>query len=115
VSGELPRVTFRVDDVGGDVGDAKGKLPGLSHVVLLIHGYNNTLEFAEKAYDGFVAVQRGLAGDPDGPVGGGRLVEIFWPGDSRPEATSALFYAASLDKARTRPSASPRCWWTPRC
>jgi pimeloyl-ACP methyl ester carboxylesterase len=70
-------------------------------LLLLIHGYNNNLKAGEEAYAGFEALQRELAGlDADTPVAGGRLVQVYWPGDADWGLVSPLFYPWSLERAR---------------
>ncbi|MGE5241795.1 MAG: DUF726 domain-containing protein [Bacteroidota bacterium] len=70
-------------------------------LLLLIHGYNNNLKAGEEAYRGFEALQRELAGlDADMPVAGGRLMQIFWPGDADWGLVSPLFYPWSIVRAK---------------
>lgn len=100
------RLSFRERPAGGDVrtepSDAEYReLTVRRRLVLLIHGYNNDLQDSEDAYRGFEALQRVLAGlDDDTPVAGGRLVQVYWPGDADWGKVSALFYPWSIKRAQ---------------
>ncbi len=100
------RLSFRERPDGGDVrtdpSEAEYRqLTVRRRLVLLIHGYNNDLQDSEDAYRGFEALQRELADlDDDAPVAGGRLVEVYWPGDADWGKVSALFYPFSIKRAQ---------------
>ena len=68
------------------------------HLVLLIHGYNNDSADAKKAYDGFHARQRDLAGGERYGIGR-TFVEVYWPGDAAWGIASFLFYMGSIRHA----------------
>jgi len=100
------RLSFRDRPEGGgvktDPSEAEYRqLTARRRLVLLIHGYNNDLRDSEDAYRGFEDMQRELAGlDDDTPVAGGRLVEVYWPGDADWGKVSALFYPFSIGRAQ---------------
>lgn len=109
---EVQRITlsYREKPVGGEVSaeptikDLAGNvlddsvLEGARHLVLLIHGYNNDAQDAQKAYEGFHARQRDL--DADARYGDGRtFVEVYWPGDAAWGFASFLFYMGSIKHA----------------
>jgi pimeloyl-ACP methyl ester carboxylesterase len=100
------RLSFRQRPQGGEVKPEPSEpeyrqLTGRRHLLLLIHGYNNNLKVSEEAYRGFEDLQRELAGlDDDSPVAGGRLVQIYWPGDADWGIVSPLFYPWSIERAR---------------
>jgi pimeloyl-ACP methyl ester carboxylesterase len=100
------RLSFRQRPQGGEVNTEPSEpeyraLTGRRHLLLLIHGYNNDLKTSEDAYRGFEALQRELARlDDDSPVAGGRLVQIYWPGDADWGVVSPLFYPWSIERAR---------------
>lgn len=100
------RLSFRERPAGGDVkaDPSEAEYRGLTvrrRLVLLIHGYNNDFKDSEDAYRGFENLQRELAGlDGDAPVAGGRLIEVYWPGDADWGKVSALFYPWSIKRAQ---------------
>ena len=104
---EVKRITlsWRKEAVGGEISvrptirpDDEYILGQAQHLVLLIHGYNNDTEDAQKAYDGFHARQRDLASGES--YGNGRVfVEVYWPGDAAWGIASFLFYMGSIRHA----------------
>lgn len=101
------RLSFRLEDVGGEVKrnpsieprQAESTLRAAQHVVLLIHGYNNDLKAALEAFDGFHARQKDT--DGDARYGVGRVfVEVCWPGDAAWGGVSAMFYMWSIRRAQ---------------
>ena len=100
------RLSFRQRPQGGEVKPEPSepeylKLACRRHLLLLIHGYNNNLKVSEEAYRGFEDLQRELANlDDDTPVAGGRLMQIYWPGDADWGIVSPLFYPWSIERAR---------------
>lgn len=90
----LGDLSVRVSPVGGDVADTVSATPpdwllGRRHVVLLIHGFNNTLDAARASY-------RKEFADVLADVG-----FFFWPGDIRGgELISATSYASQINSAR---------------
>lgn len=96
-------LSLREQDVGGGV-RAEPTLsdPALfvsaSHLVLLIHGYNNDRQAAADAYEGFHARQREF--DPDQRYALGCVfVDVYWPGDADWGIASFLFYMGSVKQA----------------
>jgi len=104
---KVKRITlsYRHEPVGGEIRDVPvvsdgAALASAQHLVLLIHGYNNDMEDAVKAYEGFHARQRNL--DGDARYGIGRVfVDVYWPGDGAWGIFSFLFYMKSIKHAVT--------------
>lgn len=99
-----PRLSFRREPRGGATApppaESTNALARFDRVVLLIHGYNNDERDAEAAYRGFDRLQRELGQIPERqPVAGGRLVEVYWPGDANWGIFSFLFYMGSIGRA----------------
>lgn len=97
-------LSFRQNCVGGDlklppeVSD-ESALNSAQHLVLLIHGYNNTYRDGVDAYNGFHARQKEL--DKDTRYGLGRtFVEVYWPGDADWGVLSFLYYMGSVTHAK---------------
>ncbi len=98
-------LSFRTDDQGGDVRpfpqmDQFYQNWSKSRLVLLIHGYNNPVPDARKAYDGFFSLQQQLGGYP---IGGNfapdrNFVEVFWKGDDW-GVLSLLYYPYAIPSA----------------
>jgi pimeloyl-ACP methyl ester carboxylesterase len=98
------RLSFRRDSQGGDITSGKATptnaLTRFDRVVLLIHGYNNDEPDAQTAYEGFDRLQRQLSGIAEKqPVMGGRVVEVYWPGDAKWGIFSCLYYMGSIANA----------------
>lgn len=101
---ENARLSFRQKPRGGDLGatrpDPRNALTRFDRAVLLIHGFDNDQETAEKNYRGFDRLQRELGAIPDNmPVAGGRIVEVYWPGDADWGPFSFLFYMGGVERA----------------
>ncbi len=100
------RLSFRQKKRGGEVRQPPietppGELARQPRPVLLIHGYNNDQKDADEAYTAFQEIQRQLASlDANRPVANGRLIEIYWPGDSNWGILSFLYYMQSIDRAK---------------
>jgi pimeloyl-ACP methyl ester carboxylesterase len=104
---KLLKLSFRTDNAGGDV----RLVPDMAdfyqrwdkrRLVLLIHGYNNTIPEAEAAYEqGFIRLQQALARHaPDHNIAPDRdFVEVFWKGDDWGFASFA-YYMESIPNAR---------------
>lgn len=96
-------VSLREQDVGGGVrSEPVVSDPALfisaSHLVLLIHGYNNDKQAASEAYEGFHARQTEV--DPERRYTLGRVfVDVYWPGDADWGTASFLFYMGSVQQA----------------
>jgi pimeloyl-ACP methyl ester carboxylesterase len=84
--GDLDRVRALLD-----AGTARG-------LVLLVHGYNNSLTEASASYDGFFALQRELAQLPaERALADNRVfVRTYWPGDADWGAASFLAYMKAV-------------------
>lgn len=54
-----------------------GALTAGTNLLLLIHGYNNTVDAASESYRGWGDIQRHLGG-----LGGVHVVHVFWPGSN---------------------------------
>lgn len=98
------RLSFRRDSQGGDIASGKATptnaLTRFDRVFLLIHGYNNDEPDAQTAYKGFDRLQRQLSGiSEQQPVMGGRVVEVYWPGDAKWGIFSCLYYMGSIANA----------------
>jgi len=106
---EVKRITLSWREPGHEAGGEVSARPTITesdervlmqaqHLVLLIHGYNNDTEDARKAYDGFHARQRDLAGGERYGIGR-TFVEVYWPGDAAWGIASFLFYMGSIRHA----------------
>ncbi len=91
----LGDLSVRVDPIGGEVADAVSASPpdwmlGRRHVVLLVHGFNNTFAEAQESY---------------GKVFKEAFADVgffFWPGDIHGGSLiSATSYPYQIDSART--------------
>lgn len=102
-------LSLRIDPVGGDVADGvpRAQIDAVRAelnaavgrgLVLLVHGFNNTLEDATGSYDGFFRVQRELAQIPDArALADNRVfVRVLWPGDAKWGVLSPLYYPRSV-------------------
>ena len=99
------RLSFRTQPSGGDVAEPADaqcrEIVGRRQLLLLIHGFNNSLKDSEDAYHGFEQVQRELGAiDEDLPVANGRVVQVYWPGDADWGIASPLFYPFSIERAQ---------------
>jgi len=99
------KLSFRTQPQGGAIkpepDDAQYRaIVARRALLLLIHGYNNDLADSEDAYRSFERMQREIAGvDEDTPVAGGRIVQIYWPGDADWRIMSPLYYPWSIGNA----------------
>ena len=104
-------LSFRVDPVGGkvvmpspesitEVTKLVREGPGRG-LVLLIHGYNNSLKDAKDAYAGFFQIQEGLNELKEHRrLADNRVfVEVYWPGDADWGLLSFAFYLGSIGQA----------------
>lgn len=100
----IVKLSFR--DAHGDMNlspDLSGFLSSCqrSHVLLLIHGYNNTVDQATDAFDRFLTLQRKISGMPldTGDFAPDTdIVEVFWKGDDWGIA-SGLYYMHAIPNA----------------
>ena len=98
-------LSFRQDPIGGDIDLGKAwfdldKLKGLSRLVFLIHGYNNTLDDAERAYGAFFDSQERLAGDGRDWAFDAAVVRVFWPGDAKWGRAAPAYYPWAVTRAQ---------------
>ncbi len=103
-------LSVRVDPRGGDVSPAvvvgpDGGAAGHGRVILLLHGYANTLDDARasyKVFEGNLSQQEPTIAGPNLP----HVYRMYWPGDSR---WMKPFYYASypLDIGVAKKSADP--------
>jgi pimeloyl-ACP methyl ester carboxylesterase len=92
------RLSVRVAESGGPVAskvDAKGgQLDGNDRVLILVHGYNNSLTEAENNYKGFLDHFR-----ENFPTYIGQTAEFFWPGNSPIKIISIVSYPNQIEPA----------------
>jgi hypothetical protein len=93
-------ISCREQDEGGSLDPLKAwlsvrDLRGSTHVMLLIHGYNNTVDEARESYKAFLDDG---AGSPDWTFGA-MVVKVFWPGDAAWGIARPLFYPWALPAA----------------
>jgi pimeloyl-ACP methyl ester carboxylesterase len=99
------RLSFRTQPSGGAIQPEPDEaqyraIVARRALLLIIHGYNNNLTDSEDAYRGFERMQRELAGlDDDMPVAGGKIVQVYWPGDADWGIMSPLYYPWSIERA----------------
>jgi pimeloyl-ACP methyl ester carboxylesterase len=98
---ETLTLKFRSENAGGDL-QLNPDPPFLtkSRVVLLIHGFNDTIKEANDAYSGFISTQETIANySPGGNFAPDRnFIEIFWKGDDWGVA-SPLYYMKAIPNA----------------
>ncbi|MDY0746440.1 alpha/beta hydrolase [Paucibacter sp. R3-3] len=97
-------LNFRADPEGGDIDPLKpvGRLDELSHaqhLILLIHGYNNTEDEARESYNAFMGRQAALVPDGIDWAFGATVVGVLWPGDARWGIARPAFYPWALPVA----------------
>lgn len=106
-------VSLRTAPAGGPVRDAvpeeelekvrqavnAGTAKGL---VILVHGYNNSLKEADEAFAGFFERQRDIAQLPENrPLADNKVfLELYWPGDADWGIASFLFYMGAIKNAK---------------
>jgi len=98
------QINCRTVPAGGDIDALRAWLsvPGVrgkSHLIVLIHGYNDTFDDATTAYKAFCDLQTAMV-----PAGldwafGATLVQVFWPGDARWGIARPAFYPWALPVA----------------
>lgn len=74
-----------------------GQIDGRSQALLFVHGYNNSYDDADEAYEAFErnVFRAGAAGQAMLPVFG-----FFWPGDTHLKVISTISYPAQLGPAK---------------
>lgn len=98
------QINCRSAAAGGDVDPLRAWLtvPGVrgqSHIIILIHGYNDTFAEATTAYEAFLARQAALVPEGRDWTFGATLIEVFWPGDARWGIARPAFYPWALPVA----------------
>lgn len=103
----LPRtfeLSVRVPGSSGDVAPAVRdpnnalKNSGSRHILLLVHGYNNSQDVAEASYGKFLEnFQAQLGGSLDAPDA---IAKFHWPGDESTFFGSTAGYAFDINHAR---------------
>jgi pimeloyl-ACP methyl ester carboxylesterase len=103
----LPRtfeLSVRVPGSGGDVAPAvidpnnALKNSGSRHILLLVHGYNNSHDEAQESYGKFIDKLRAqLGGSRDAPDA---IAKFHWPGDESTFFGSTAGYAFDINHAR---------------
>jgi|SRR5882762_2143404 len=92
------QLSVREKESGGSVALAVnatgGQLDGNDHVLILVHGYNNSFTDAEKNYKGFLDHFT-----ENFPAYIGQTAEFFWPGDSPIKIISILSYPNQIEPA----------------
>lgn len=98
------QINCRSAPAGGDIDSLRAWLsvPGVrgkSHLIVLIHGYNDTFEDATTAYAAFCKLQESMVSEGLDWTFGATLVEVFWPGDARWGIVRPAFYPWALPVA----------------
>lgn len=92
------RWSARQEATGGPVVPVRSvprTMPAVSRVVVLIHGYNNTEDAAQRSYEAFLENASGSAVGIFWPV-----AAFYWPGDEPWGAFSSLSYPLEIRSAR---------------
>ncbi len=97
-------LSVRTAEVGGRVAARVTESPppsvqGRSRIVILLHGYNVTLEGARQRYAQFTDILVALHQPPTVSIWE-PLVRFHWPGDARPRFLSAASYPFQIKDAR---------------
>ena len=101
---QLFDMSFRADPVGGELDLDKAslaaqQLDGKAHLVLVIHGFNNSLKKAQDNYaDLFKRLGDATTAGQDWAFGAA-VVRVYWPGDADWGIFSALVYPTSIGVA----------------
>ena len=98
------QLVCRTADAGGDIDPLRAwlsvpDLRGKSHLIFLIHGYNDTVDDAQAAYASFRKLQAAKVAAGLDWTFGATLVEVFWPGDARWGIARPAFYPWALPLA----------------
>lgn len=86
------RVVPAYDTSGRDTIDGQGR------VLLLVHGYNNSVDVALRSFSSFVASLERLAARPSLPW---TIFGVHWPGDERNAIVSLFSYSGKIAVSRT--------------
>lgn len=74
-------------------------LRGRRHLIVLIHGYNDTVDEARTAYAAFEALQAAQVAPGRDWTFGATQVQVFWPGDATWGLARPAFYPFALPLA----------------
>lgn len=72
-------------------------IDGLGRVLLLVHGYNNSVDVALRSFTAFVNSLEQLAGRPSLPWS---VFGVHWPGDERNPVVSLFSYSGKIAVSR---------------
>lgn len=98
-------LSFRKETVGGPINSTQAwideeRLRARSHLIVLIHGYNNTQEDATAAYSAFVTLQEKLVRPGADWAAGAAVVRVYWPGDANWGLVSFAYYPWAVSAAQ---------------
>lgn len=101
---DIVQINCRSAPAGGAIDSVRAwlsvpSLRGKSHLIVLIHGYNDTFEEATTAYAAFCKLQESMVSEGLDWTFGSTLVEVFWPGDARWGIARPAFYPWALPVA----------------
>jgi hypothetical protein len=102
---ELCDLNFRSRTAGGGIDAIRPwldeiKLRQRPHLIVLIHGFNNTRDEAEAAYAAFAELQQGLVPEGSDWAPGATVVRVFWPGDASWGLVSPAYYPWAVTRAQ---------------
>ncbi len=97
-------LSCRTADLGGDFNADVAwlgvpPLRGLSHLIVLIHGFNDPVDEARVAYQAFDRLQSAMVSPGLDWAFGATVVRYFWPGDANWGLLRPAFYAKALGRA----------------
>lgn len=98
------QIVCRTDAEGGDLDPVRAwtsvsNLRGTAHIIVLIHGYNDTEDEARGAYQAFCQLQAAIVRSGLDWTFGATVVEVFWPGDARWGIARPAYYPWALPVA----------------
>lgn len=101
---EVIQIVCRTACAGGDIDVTRAwssvpQLRGKSHLLFLIHGYNNTWTEANESYTAFCNLQKQAVSAGLDWTFGSTVVEVFWPGDAEWGIARPAFYPWAIPKA----------------
>jgi esterase/lipase superfamily enzyme len=95
----LGKISVREKPIGGEVAHAAtasgSPVNGRREITILIHGYNNSQDQADKSFDDFANHLAAIA-----PVTDFGTFGFYWPGDTHLKVISTLSYPAELGPAK---------------
>lgn len=100
----IPTFSVRQSDVGGPIAESVVTSPARfrpssSRLIVLIHGYNNTRQAAEKGYAAFVKLLDSLGVPANSSYG--EIAGFYWPGDKRLGVAAFVSYPTEMGPAKT--------------